>query len=212
LESSFGLRWGIFCLLIFFFSCILSLVYRIRLLVYGLCYFSFLSVSIMIYREKISIFFIYILGSWSMFSGFLLSSFIFADSFFILTSFLKILGTLVVLIGIFIYFIFSFIYFRSFLKSFFSDIFFLSWFSGWFISRIINYWGSVNSFDLIWTELLGPKGFYYFSFIGGDLIVKIEYFSYKMIYIFVGLILSIYILKFFMCLLNRALGSLLIGS
>jgi len=63
LESSFGLGWGFLCLIIFFFSCMMSLIYRIRLFFYGLSYFRMIISFIIIRRERISVFFIYFLGS-----------------------------------------------------------------------------------------------------------------------------------------------------
>nr|YP_010443354.1 NADH dehydrogenase subunit 5 [Lebertia trifurcilla]UTE89511.1 NADH dehydrogenase subunit 5 [Lebertia trifurcilla] len=199
LESSFGMDWGFMCLFIFFFSCLLSLVYSIRLFIFGLCYFSFLSSSLFMNSEVFSIFFMYLLGSWSMFCGFFFSSFLFIDSFFILTSFLKVLGLLVIFLGSIFYLFFSFIFFSGFLKMLFSDMFFLSWFFGWPITSIINFWGSVSSLDLMWTEFIGPSGFYNFFVVIGDEMVTVEYFSYKMVYVFVGLISSFYIFFIYMC-------------
>jgi hypothetical protein len=83
-----------------------------------------------------------------MFSGFFIRTFIFLDSFFILTVSLKIIGSVVLLSGLVIFFSLIKLNFGLTLKSFFSDMFYIFWFSGWPFSFISKGWGFISSLEL----------------------------------------------------------------
>uniref|UniRef100_A0AAU6QDM0 NADH:ubiquinone reductase (H(+)-translocating) n=1 Tax=Sperchon placodermus TaxID=3136837 RepID=A0AAU6QDM0_9ACAR len=200
LESSFGFGWGVFCIFIFFVSCAFSLVYSMRLFFFGLYYYYNLNCSFSIGLKFDSIFMMYIMGLWSMISGYLLSSILFLDSFFLVMFNLKMVGMLVLMFGFIFYFIFMIFGFSSSFKSFFSDMFYVSWFFGWPISGAGNFFGGINSFDLFWVEFLGPKSFIsLFSFISSKLNL-IDYLLFKMIYVFIGMFFLISFFVSYSCM------------
>nr|YP_009535754.1 NADH dehydrogenase subunit 5 [Sperchon plumifer]AYK28784.1 NADH dehydrogenase subunit 5 [Sperchon plumifer] len=199
LESSFGLGWGLFCIMIFFLSCIFSLVYSLRLFYFGLLYYNFLGCSLLIYSEMSSIYMMYIMGSWSMISGYFLSSMLFLDSFFLVSLNLKSIGLVILIFGIVFYFLgINLNFFISF-KSFFSDMFYISWFSGWPMSKFGSFFGFINSSELLWIEILGPKSFVSFSSFSSLFFNNVDYFLYKMIYVFIGMFFVVFFFMLYIC-------------
>lgn len=209
LEFSFLGGWGLLYMLILLFSCCFSLVYSLRVFFWGLFFyksifteFSFFSLN----QVSLSIF---VLFFWSVFWGGFFGSLVFLDCFFFVFSFFKIFSLFVFLVGGLIFFFIIFSVFRNF-SFVVSDFFFLYSFSSFFSSFSVNFWGSFSKFDSLWLEYFGPRIFMNFNFLSGYMI-KFELGFWKVMYLFFGVVF-IYLFFYFICVLNRAFGLLLIGS
>lgn len=207
-----ALSEGSFFLIYFFFyiSCMFSLIYRLRLFFFGLFLYentgSFLSVS----SFRVVFCFIMLLSFWSVVLGYLFGLVLFVDGFFFVFRLLKLLTFILLLVRFFFFLFIVALYYRIDRRVFFSDFFFMFWFSGDGFSYFSKIFGSFFFWENMWIELGGPKGFMSLFDKSCTYLTFFDTVFYKMIYIFVGLF-TLYSL-YFIWILNRALGLLLIGS
>jgi hypothetical protein len=103
----------------------------------------------------------------------------------------------VLIVGIIIYFILLVSSFNLFLKRFFSDIFYIFWFSGWPFSYSTKSWGAISSYELSWVEFLGPRGLIYITSNIRVVFTSFEFLAYKITYIFIGIFFIVFIFILF---------------
>jgi hypothetical protein len=78
-------------------------------------------------------------------------------------------------------------------------MFYIFWFSGWPFSFISKGWGFISSLELFWIEFIGPRGLLRFSSSLRFLLIRFEFFVYKIVYVFIGILFIISIFILFFC-------------
>jgi NADH-ubiquinone oxidoreductase chain 5 len=154
---SFFLTGGGFVMFaLFFVSCVLTVVYRVRFLNLG--YFIYRSGSTSVgFVEGLPFFLpVSVIGCWCVFVGTFYFWALGGDFFLFSGGFRYLFGLFVISVGL-VFFGFFSLFFAS-LARFFSLIGFLVWISGGGISRVLYSFFRFVKFDLGWSEVLGGQG------------------------------------------------------
>nr|YP_010385514.1 NADH dehydrogenase subunit 5 [Halotydeus destructor]UPN63258.1 NADH dehydrogenase subunit 5 [Halotydeus destructor] len=164
IESSVFMSNSLMVGFILLVCCILTVIYSLRLSMLGMFSlrngFGFYSFNL----NNLNLFMMGLLGIWAISLGKLMSNCIFDYNLTILCLVESMVGFMIILSG-FVFFylnITKFLLVYSFVFNSFGEMLYLTWIFGGFFSSFSKSFNTSNKFDLLWTELLGPYGFFYF--------------------------------------------------
>lgn len=157
IEATWGLESNIIIFFFFFLSCILSVVYRYRLIVIGINNFRS-KINLNYWQDSWKTYLpIRVMFIWSVLIGSFLRNILYSDYLFVNYIVEKIYGIYVLCGGGVIAF---FLMEKKYIKNLFiirGDIIFINYFSSK-ISSLLPHKINITEFDIFWLELFGPKG------------------------------------------------------
>jgi len=184
IEISFLLEENFLIFFLLFICCLLTMIYRIRLFLFGVRSFRIGELVFNFYRfleVHVPMVFLYI---WAVSLGKVYSLMIFY-SFFSLNFLLdKLIGVYVLVIGFLFFLLKVWNYYSSFIKEFFGDMIFLNWSFGGMVSNNVLPMITLSENDLLWAETFGAKNLYNFL-LNVNFILYNKIFLKKKLYIFI---------------------------
>lgn len=192
--------WGgsFFICLLFCFSCVVSVLYGLKLVYAALLFYQKSFSSVFAFFKVIMLLRLGFLFVWSVCFGKIFFLILFDGEVFMFISWQKFVGFLLVILVVFIYFINVRTIFRLNLLAFFFEIFFLNWFFGGFLTSKLKSSSVVLVGEGFWLELLGAKGVfeYFFTKVFFYLVYKINYFFVVFIFFIFGFVFLTILLPF----------------
>uniref|UniRef100_A0AAU6QDQ0 NADH:ubiquinone reductase (H(+)-translocating) n=1 Tax=Arrenurus rostratus TaxID=3136836 RepID=A0AAU6QDQ0_9ACAR len=182
--------------LFFYASCMFTVIYSFRLFFWGLFFFCNSSVYVSFSSFKEVYLSMLVLSFWSVVSGGFFGFMMMFDNYMYMFSMLKVLTIMLMFFSIVVYFVMNKIKYSLGMKMFFSDLFYMFWFSGSGFSWISSIFGVFSTWELLWVEMMGPKGISSSIEGSSSYLVSVDSFFYKMIYVFVGIFLMYLMYKY----------------
>lgn len=160
LELGSFFEYNLFIFLLFIFSCMFSLVYRIKLLYWSFNVvvhwngnFQFVYNDFLLWSLKGG------LLIWSIIIGKFFVGFFFDGELNLINFFDKIQGVFIFLLGGFLFYFMVFINIKKYLEVYYIEIGYLNWFFGDFFSKGGFSLVYLGEWDKNWIEMVGPSGF-----------------------------------------------------